>query len=77
MRFFKKKLKILYFIIILVKIGLVDLKLEFVTFCHTQIGPFFVQKWSKSFSFWPKMTQRERLSDVSPSYVLPFPNLYI
>ena len=27
--------------------------------------------------FWPKMTQNERLSDVSPNCVLPFPNFYI
>ena len=38
----------------------------------------FVQKWSKSCHFWPKMTQNERLSDISPNYVLPFPNfLYL
>ena len=69
--------RILYFIIILDEIWLVELKLEFVTFCHTQIGPFFVQKWSKSCHFWPKMTENERLSDASPNYVLPFPNFYI
>ena len=27
---------------------------------------FFVQKWSKSCHFWPKMNQNEHLSDVSP-----------
>ena len=38
--FSRKKLKILSFIIILVEIWLVELKLKFVAFCHTQIGPF-------------------------------------
>ena len=65
------------FIMILVEIWLVESKLEFVTVRHTQIGPFFVQKLSKSCHFWPKITQNERLSDVSPNYVLPFPNFYI
>ena len=75
--FFKKKLKIIYFIMILVEIWLVESKLEFVTVCHTQIGPFFVQKFSKSCHFWPKMTQNGRLSDVLSNYVLMFPNFHI
>ena len=66
-----KKLKILYFII-LFDIWLVELKLKFVAFCHTQIGPFLAQKWSKLCCFWPKMTQNERLSDILSNYILPF-----
>ena len=34
----------------------------------------WTEKWSKSCHFWPKMTQNERISDVSANYVLPFPN---
>ena len=34
----------------------------------------FCPKMVKIMSFWPKMTQNERLSDFSPNYVLPFPN---
>ena len=69
-----KKLKFLYFIIISVEIRLVELKLKFVAFCYAEIGPFFLQKWTKLCHFWPKMTKNERLSDFYPNYVLPFPN---
>ena len=39
-----KKLKILYFIIILVEIWLLELKLKFVVFWHTPIGPTKIVK---------------------------------
>ena len=37
---FFKKFKILYFVIIFVEVGLVELKLKVVAFCDTKIGPF-------------------------------------
>ena len=37
----------------------------------------FCPKMVKIVSFWPKMTQNEHLSGVSPNYVLLFPNFYI
>ena len=54
--FTRKKFEILHFIIILVEIWLVELKLEFVTFCNTLpdllvggvILPNFPKKWPKS-----------------------------
>ena len=38
--FFQEKYLKKYFVIILVQIWLVELKLKFVAFCYTQIGPF-------------------------------------
>ena len=52
-----------------VEVGVCDLLL------YTNLT-VFVQKRSKSCHFWPKMTQNERLSDISPDYVLPFPNFW-
>ena len=58
--FLKKKIKIIYFVIILVEFWLVELK--YVAFCHTHIGPFY-QKMVKIKSFVHKMIQNELLSD--------------
>ena len=68
-RIFSRKIfKILCVNIILVEMPLVELKLKFASFYNTQMGPLFVQKWSKWCHFWPKMAQSERLSDFSPNH---------
>ena len=60
---FKKKLKILYVIIILVEISLVELKLKFLAFYHTQIGVICGLKLSKMSVY----------QTFSLNYVLTFP----
>ena len=47
---------------------------------RVEVGVFALltfSKCSKSCHFCPKMTQNQSLSDVSPNYVLPFPNFCI
>ena len=60
--FWQEKIK--NFIFILVEIWLVELKLKFVVFCYTQIGPFLFKNREKKF-FWGK----------NPPYDLPLTTL--